>query len=130
MLPKSNFLPPLLENTIMERKRIVTLLNDYANKKLMFIQAPSGYGKRIAAAQFIKAYNLKYIWINLDGNSNVKSYFIQVLFQAFCEAFPELQDQQIDTGSDAFGFVKQVTDCQSSPLMITITFTTAKYISF
>lgn len=113
MLPKTNFLPPLLENTLVERVRIITLLNDYANKKLVFIQAPSGYGKSIAAAQFVKANNLNYIWINLEDRDNEKSCFIQVLFQAFCEAFPELNGQRIDSTSDANAFVKQVTDCRN-----------------
>jgi LuxR family maltose regulon positive regulatory protein len=115
VLPRTKFLPPVLENTLTERERIVTLLNDYANKKLVFIQAPSGYGKSIAAAQFIKAENLNYIWLNLDEQDNEKDCFIQGLFQAFCDAFPEFREQKIDTSGEAVAFVKQVACSNNSP---------------
>ncbi|TGE35347.1 hypothetical protein E4K67_25470 [Desulfosporosinus fructosivorans] len=123
MLPKTNFLPPLLENTLVERVRIITLLNDYANKRLVFIQAPSGYGKSIAAAQFVKAYNHNYIWLNLEARDNEINCFIQVLFQAFCEAFPELLEQPIHSTSDATVFVKHVINSRKGP-------TDARYLFF
>jgi LuxR family maltose regulon positive regulatory protein len=104
-----------LENTLTERERIITLLNDYANKKLVFIQAPSGYGKSIAAAQFIKANNLSYIWINLDEQDNERDVFTQVLFQGFSESFPEFRGKQFDSTSEAVTYLKQIADCKNNP---------------
>jgi LuxR family maltose regulon positive regulatory protein len=115
VFPKTKFLPPALEATLTERSRIVTLLNDYANKKLVFLQTPCGYGKSIAAAQFIQANNLNYLWINLDEQDNEKDRFIQLLLTALGEAFPEFRGRPFDSASKTVSFLKQIADCGNHP---------------
>lgn len=50
-----------------------------AKKRIIYISAPSGYGKTISTRLWLENTNYKYIWISLDEYDNTVSIFYRLL---------------------------------------------------
>ena len=67
--------PPQLRN-IVERERLFGLLDSFAEHRLIWISAPAGYGKTVAAASWVQKRRTATVWYNCDeGDADIGSFF-------------------------------------------------------
>ncbi|MCI0449339.1 MAG: hypothetical protein L0Y79_06070 [Chlorobi bacterium] len=61
---KTKIIPPTPPLNILHRARLINLLKENLNKKIILITASAGYGKTTAVLDFLTELNLKFCWIN------------------------------------------------------------------
>jgi LuxR family transcriptional regulator, maltose regulon positive regulatory protein len=67
--------PPRLSN-IYQRKRLFTLLEGYADRRVIWVSAPPGYGKTVAVASWLESRAGSVIWYQCDeGDADIASFF-------------------------------------------------------
>lgn len=68
--------PPRVKKTILRRDRLLTLLRDNLDKKLILLCADAGYGKTTLLAQFCKEVSIPFVYYDLDDtDSNMAAFF-------------------------------------------------------
>lgn len=72
-------------NELISRPRLSDLFNQGKHKKLIFIQAPAGYGKTTATVQWLNQTDRRFTWYSIAGSDNeiglFLSYFVYSLGQ-------------------------------------------------
>ena len=61
---KSKIIPPSPPVNILHRERLINLLKDNLNKKIILITASAGYGKTTIVLDLLSMSNLNYCWLN------------------------------------------------------------------
>ncbi len=72
------------------RKELVQLIENSADRGLLIISAPPGYGKTCVLSQWAYSASSRPVWINADKSDSEYRTFIQLLQKAFSEAVPEV----------------------------------------
>jgi LuxR family transcriptional regulator, maltose regulon positive regulatory protein len=72
------FVPPLQKN-LVDRPQILEQIEQSAQKKIIFIHAPAGYGKTTAVVQWIHAYSKSATWYAIDAGDNDLSRFLSYI---------------------------------------------------
>ncbi len=75
----TKLLPPRISNEIIERPRLLELLNRNRNVKLVMVTAPAGYGKTVSILQYVYTLETPFVWYQLDQYDNDPAVFIQYL---------------------------------------------------
>jgi LuxR family transcriptional regulator, maltose regulon positive regulatory protein len=66
---------PRLSN-VYQRKRLFTLLEGYADRRVIWVSAPPGYGKTVAVASWLESRSGTVIWYQCDeGDADIASFF-------------------------------------------------------
>ena len=68
--------PPRVKGTILRRDRLLALLRDNLDKKLILLCADAGYGKTTLLAQFCEELSTPFVYYDLDEtDSNMAAFF-------------------------------------------------------
>lgn len=67
--------PPRLSN-VYPRKRLFALFEGYADRRVIWVSAPPGYGKTVAVASWLESRRGAVIWYQCDeGDADIASFF-------------------------------------------------------
>jgi LuxR family maltose regulon positive regulatory protein len=86
---KTKLIPPILKESVILRPRLVSLLKNNFNKKLIHVVADAGYGKTTLLTQFINELKIPYIWYQIDKSDQEIDIFIHYLIEGTRRYFPE-----------------------------------------
>ena len=68
--------PPRVKGTILRRDRLLAMLRDNLEKKLILLCADAGYGKTTLLAQFCEELQVPFVYYDLDDtDSNMAAFF-------------------------------------------------------
>jgi LuxR family maltose regulon positive regulatory protein len=68
--------PPRVKGTILRRDRLLAMLRDNLEKKLILLCADAGYGKTTLLAQFCEELQIPFVYYDLDDtDSNMAAFF-------------------------------------------------------
>ena len=84
---------PLVTEDIIQRARIVELLQKNVHKPFSLISAPAGYGKSMAVSQWLEHTPQLYTWLSLDEEHNDLRVFLLYLQAAIEKLFPGALEQ-------------------------------------
>ena len=85
---KSRFHKPPIASDIIYRERVVNKLNQYAEKSLVLVSAPAGYGKSIMVSQWLESQKKRYSWLSLDKSLNNFTVFMDYFTEALSNLRP------------------------------------------
>lgn len=119
--------PPALTSGIVERERLLSLLN--AKTRLTLIIAGAGYGKTTLLAQFVGGLKQPFVWYSLDERDNDISVFISYIVHGISQKFKGFGEKtfkafnfpdKIKTYSIENAFISEVTEkiCEDFTLVI------------
>lgn len=75
----TKLLPPKISGELIDRPRLLELFSNNPGVKLVAFVAPAGYGKTIAALQYVNALPCPSVWYQLNAYDNDPAVFIQSL---------------------------------------------------
>ena len=87
---KTRFTKPFVTPDIIDRPRIIDILESNSFKPVILVCAPAGYGKSIMVSQWLEKRSRKYAWLALDKNLNNKTIFLEYFIEAI-EQIPTLK---------------------------------------
>lgn len=78
-----------LPKICVPRHKLLNTFTQAADKRVIFVSAPAGYGKTISTLLWLNSSGCKFIWIGLDRYDNTLSIF----YKLFCTAILAIQPQ-------------------------------------
>ncbi|MEA3432502.1 MAG: hypothetical protein U9R01_07545 [candidate division WOR-3 bacterium] len=119
--------PPALTSGIVERQRLLSLLN--TKTRLTLIIAGAGYGKTTLLAQFVRGLKQPFVWYSLDERDNDISVFISYIVHGISQKFKGFGEKtlkafnfsdKIKTHPIENAFISEVTEkiCEDFTLVI------------
>ncbi len=114
----TKLLPPQIRSEIVGRARLLQQLDRAADRRLILISTPPGYGKSTLAAQWVHASSRPFAWISLDETDNDPvSFFryavaaVQTFDDVFCAETARLLNEQenISVRTLATSFINELT---------------------
>jgi len=78
-LIKTKLFVPALQKNLVSRPHILERIEQGDSKKLIYIQAPAGYGKTTAIVDWIHTYSKHTAWYALDAGDNDLSRFLSYI---------------------------------------------------
>lgn len=89
LIARTKILIPKRRSEIVTRSRLLEMLTDLLDFKLIIVAAPAGYGKTSLLIDFVEHYNWPVAWLSLDtldqDPARFISYFIAALQQRFAK---------------------------------------------
>ena len=88
-LNTEKFSPPQVEKGILSRKKLLIALDaseNLSDARFVYLNAPGGYGKTVAIAQWLKPLRNKLAWLCLDEHDNTPARFARQLLCALSTA--------------------------------------------
>lgn len=96
MIIQNKLLPPPTPQTLLQRDRIIKLLDRAYQVQLTLVLAPAGFGKSTALAQWLEQREHHYTWLALDQYDDEPSRFWQHLYWA-CQRLGIAADQGLES---------------------------------
>lgn len=87
-VPRTRITIPRRRGDLITRQRLLDLLNDLLEKKLVLISAPAGYGKTSLLLDFVSTIELPVCWYTINSLDIEPSRFIANLIAAINLRFP------------------------------------------
>ncbi len=101
----TKFYVPVVRPDQIFRPRLINLLNQGADKSLVLVSAPAGYGKSTLVSRWLKETGIPSAWLSLDAGDNEPSRFLQYLVTA-------IQSTQPNSGLDLAAMLQGVQPAQ------------------
>jgi len=92
-ITRTKIIPPRHTSELLHRQRLIDLLYDLIEKRLVLVTAPAGYGKTSLLMGFIKELELPICWLSLDSLERDFYRFIYYFIAAMEERFPNVAKQ-------------------------------------
>lgn len=87
---KTKLVPPILKDTVVFRPRLLSLLKENIDKKLILVNADAGYGKTTLLTQLIQDQDLPVVFYDLDKGDNDLMVFFSYLIKGLEQLQPNL----------------------------------------
>jgi ATP/maltotriose-dependent transcriptional regulator MalT/two-component SAPR family response regulator len=81
--------PPQIKGKILRRERLLNLIKENVDKKLILICAAAGYGKTTLLAQFCQEINRPYVFYDIDAKDNDIATFFNYLVVGIRQHVPK-----------------------------------------
>lgn len=76
------YMPAALPELCVPRGKLLDILNQRSGGRLLYIQAPAGYGKTVTVNLWLKERKKRHLWIALDEYDNNPELFYRLLCSA------------------------------------------------
>lgn len=109
---------PVLQSSIISRRRLIDKLNSGLQSKLILVSAPAGFGKTTILTDWIAQAQLPAAWVSLDSGDNDPLRFF-----TYCLAALQTLNRDNQNGSKGFGENTQalINSTQQIPIETIIT---------
>ena len=78
---------PPISDDIIQRDKIIEMLEKNINKPLTLVSAPAGYGKSMTISQWLEKTKARHTWISLDEEHNDTRTFLLYFAKAIADYF-------------------------------------------
>ena len=89
IVPRTRITVPRRRGDLVTRQRLLNLLNELLEKKLILVSAPAGYGKTSLLLDFVSTTELPVCWYTINALDAEPQRFIANLIAAISVRFPE-----------------------------------------
>ncbi|MGW4770504.1 protein kinase domain-containing protein [Nocardia sp. NPDC004278] len=92
-VPATRLRPPVANRPLVDRQRLIALLQQGRNRRLAVIHGPTGFGKTTLAAQWCQALSADDVavaWLTVDNDDNNVVWFLSHLIEAIRAERPSL----------------------------------------
>ncbi|WP_433724306.1 protein kinase domain-containing protein [Nocardia sp. CA-129566] len=92
-VPATRLRPPVANRPLVDRQRLIALLQLGRNRRLAVIHGPTGFGKTTLAAQWCQALSAEDVavaWLTVDNDDNNVVWFLSHLIEAIRAERPSL----------------------------------------
>ena len=87
---------PALRPGLVNRPRLISLLNQGLTRKIILVSAPAGFGKTTLLADWLGSISLPAAWLSLDEDDNDLARFLAYLTASLQRLDPSLDNTALD----------------------------------
>ena len=107
-ISKTKIVPPRRRAELLTRKRLLSLLFEYLDGKLVLVSAPAGYGKTSLLINAVQESEFKCCWLSLDELDRDPQRFVAYVVSSIAECFPGVGAQTASVMKNISSFESEI----------------------